>query len=261
MSALSEVQAHVRGALLTGDTATLLPLLKGGADAQKRLAIHQRHYATSLIRTLLDRFPATVWLVGAPLVTEAARTFVKRHPPGRPCIAEYGEGFPQFLAECPAAAHLHYLRDFAELERRFGQVAIEVDRPPLPITEIAAFEHERLADAVIELQPGLRFWHASWPVDELFKAYLADAAPDRFEMELGSVYLQVQGARGDVHIDRLSLGDFTFRTALVERRPLGQAFDHAAAVDPNLDASQAFVALLTEGLVLGLDWPQGAGIQ
>ena len=34
--------------------------------------IHQRHYATSLTRALVERFPATVWLVGSELVTRAA---------------------------------------------------------------------------------------------------------------------------------------------------------------------------------------------
>jgi putative DNA-binding protein len=261
MSRLADLQACVRHALLTGDAVTLEPLLTGGRDARKRLAIHQRHYATSLITVLQDRFPATVWLVGSVLVREAARRFVRLHPPVGPCIAEYGDEFPAHLAALPEAAPLQYLRDFAELERRVGQVAIEVDRPAVPITDVAAFHHETLTDALVDLQPGLRYWHASWPVDELFRTYLTDSAPDRFEMNLGSVYIEVRGARGDVCIDRLSLGDFTFRTALVAGRSLGQAINHSLEADRRFDPSQAFVTLLAEGFVTRIDVRQMTGVQ
>jgi hypothetical protein len=253
MLSLRELQADVRRAVISGDDATVAPLLVGGGDSRRRLAIHHRHYQASLVNALLEKFPATVWLTGSAFLAEAARQFVTAHPPDRPCIAEYGEEFPAFLAMLPSAAHLPYLRDFAELERRLGQVAIEVDRPPLPITEIAALDHETLADAFVELQAGLRYWHASWPVDDLLKAYLTDSAPGLFEMDPGSVYIEVRGARGDVRLDRLSLADFTFRTALFGLRSLGEAFDRSLQADPGFDPSEAFFTLLTDGLVLGID--------
>jgi hypothetical protein len=53
-----------------------------------------------------------------------------------------------------------------------------------------------LVDAVIRLESGLAFWRASWPVDELLKAYLTDLAPDRFDLRQETVYIEVRGARG-----------------------------------------------------------------
>ena len=253
MLSLRELQAIVRRAVVSGDDAAIASLLVGGGDSRRRLAIHHRHYQASLVNALLEKFPATVRLTGSAFLAEAARRFVAAHPPDRPCIAEYGEKFPAFLAAFPNAAHLPYLRDFAELEHRFGQVAIEVDRPPLPITEIAALDHKTLADAFVKVQAGLRYWHASWPVDELLKAYLTDSAPDLFEVHLDSVCIEVRGARGDVRLDRLSLADFTFRTALLGGRSLGEAVDRSIQSDPGFDPSQAFVTLLTDGLITGID--------
>ena len=89
-----------------GEAETVAPLLVGGNDPRKRLAIHHRHYETSLVTALLDRFPATIWLVGSTFVTETARQFVRRRPPSRPCIAEYGEEFPAFLSAILGAAEL-----------------------------------------------------------------------------------------------------------------------------------------------------------
>ena len=261
MLSLHELQAGVRRAVVSGDDATVAPLLVGGGESRRRLSIHHRHYHASLVDVLLEKFPATVWLTGSAFLAEAARQFVAAHPPDRPCMAEYGEKFPEFLAALPDAAHLPYLRDFAELERRFGQVAIEVDRPPLPVTEIAALDHETLAHALVEMQAGLRYWHAWWSVDELLKAYLTDSAPGVFEMNPGSVCIEVRGARGDVRLDRLSLADFTFRTALIGGRSLGDAVERSIQADSRFDPSQAFVTLLTDGLVTANDVRPVEGVQ
>jgi hypothetical protein len=261
MSALADLQGHVRHALLSGDLRLLQPVLAGSPDPARRLAIHQRHYQASLSAALIEKFPATVWLVGSVLMGDAARQFVRKHPPIRPCIAEYGDDFPAFLAGLPAAAHLPYLHDFAELERRFGQTAIDVLLPALSIADVAARGGDWLSDALVALQPGLRYWHASWPVDELFKIFLADSAPETCHIELGSVYLEVRGGRGEVNVMRLSLGEFTFRSGLRNGVRLCEAGDHSARIDPAFDPRQALLALVNDGLVTGIDVPSPVGVQ
>jgi hypothetical protein len=96
---------------------------------ERRLAIHQRHYAGSLTRALVERFPATVWLVGSDLVARAARAFVREHPE-KPCIAEYGEGFPSYLGAHAKTDALPYLAQFAEIEWHLGRLALATDDSP-----------------------------------------------------------------------------------------------------------------------------------
>jgi hypothetical protein len=249
----------MRRAILTGEDAAIEPLLVGGANPRSRLAIHRRHYEASLATALIEKFPATLWLTGSAFMTRAARQFVVACPPIRPCAAEYGDEFPAFLAALPGAAHLPYLRDFTELERRFAQAAIDIDLPPLSISDVAA-RGDVLSDAVVALQPGVRSWHASWPVDELLEAYLTDAAPERFEMERGSIYLEVRGSRGEVDVRRLSPGDFTFRTKVTAGTCLGHAVEHAGQLDPGFDPRRAFLTLVNEGLVTSIDLPAPARI-
>lgn len=242
----------MRRAVVSGDVAAVVPLLVGGATSRTRLAIHHRHYQTSLVRALTDRFPATVWLTGSAFLADAARQFVSAHPPDRPCIAEYGDEFPAFLSGLAAASELPYLRDFAELERRFGQAALEIDLPPLAIGAIAALDPIVLVDSTIALQPGVRYWHATWPVDDLFKAYLTNLVPDRFELHPESVNIEVHGARGNVRVHRLSAGDFTFRTALASRCSLGIAAERALDTDSGFDPGRALAALVADGLATAI---------
>jgi hypothetical protein len=252
---LREVQAGVRRAVVSGDPAGVAPLLVGGRDARRRLAVHSRHYHASLVQVVVDRYPATVWLVGVGLVTDAARTFVVAHPPTRPCLAEYGAGFPAFLSERPGAAALPYLRDFSELEWGVGAVAVEIDHRAAAMDLLAAMAPDTVADACLSLQPGARYISTSWSVDELMTLYLTESEPDRFVVTPGDIGLEVRGARGDVRISRLSRGDFAFRSALANGSPLGDAAERALAADDAFDPGRALVAAVAGGLVTGARTP------
>jgi hypothetical protein len=249
---LADVQRRVRQAVVTGDGAGIEPVLVGGRDALKRLAIHHRHYETSLVGALLGKFPATAWLVGTPFLSEAATRFVREHPPQAPCIAEYGRGFPSFLSTCPGADNLPYLHGFAELEWHLGHVAVAVSGPALTLEEHWELDVEALVDARFTLQAGLRYIQASWPVDELMKLYLTDTAPDQLSMEQAEVRIELRGARGEFHITRLEPGDFTFRTAVRDGRSLADAADRAIKSNAAFQPGVALAALVADGLVTAL---------
>jgi hypothetical protein len=257
--ALADLQAGIRQALLTGDASPLQPVLVGGRDGQRRLAIHQRHYAASLTTSLLDRFPATVWLLGSPFVTDAARQFVQEHPPTRPCIAEYGEEFPAFLATRPGAAGTPYVRQFAELEWHVGRLSLAVDLPSLTAPDLSAFDSATLTDATLTLQPGVHYMKADWAIDELMSLYLTDRAPDRFLLTPGHAWIELRGVRGELRLNRRGHADFEFRAALAAGNTLGDAAVSALEIDASFDAGRALLALLADGLVATAGVPQAEG--
>ena len=172
MLTLADIQAGIRDAVVNGNDAAVAPVLLGGAYPEHRLAIHRRHYMASLTRALVERFPATAWLVGSELVTHVAASFVREHPPSRPCIAEYGDGFPRYLGAHPSAESLPYLTQFAELEWHLGRLA--------------------LATEVIGL-------------------YLTDTAPAKYALRQEDVWLEIRGLRGELQMHRLTRGEFDGR--------------------------------------------------
>lgn len=250
MLPLADLQRRVRDAVVTGEDGALEPLLAGGPRGRARLAIHRRHYHASLAMALVERFPAASWLAGSPLVTDAARAFVAAHPPSRPCVAEYGETFPAFLASRPGAAGLPYLEAFAGLEWHLGRVSLAVTGPPLAWSDLQAVDPERLTDLRLALQPDLAYVHVPWNVDELMRAYLADAAPERFVLDARDVWLELRGARGALQLTRLARPVFAFRDSLHRGSPLADAVLAALEVDRAFDASGALAALMGDGLVM-----------
>ena len=187
MLTLADIQAGIRNALVDGNSAAVAPVLLGGTRPEHRLAIHQRHYVASLTRTLVDRFPATVWLVGSELVTHVATSFIRKHPPSRPCVAEYGEGFPRYLG---AAGSLPYLTQFAELEWHLGRLALATEE-----------------------SPNVQYIHLDWALDELIGVYLTDTAPDAYALRQEDVWLEIRGLRGELQMNRLSGEEFARRMA------------------------------------------------
>lgn len=174
---LAELQARVASSLVAGVTGPCGELLALGDSDVGRLAIHARHVHGSLARAIVDRFPATRWLAGSTLVNEAAAAFVRSDPPVRPCIAEYGDGFPAFLGRWPGAAHLPYLPQFATMDWHLGRLAIATDDLPV----------------VLRLD---------WSLDELMTFFLSGQAPDAYELRAETVWLELRGARGELSLER-----------------------------------------------------------
>jgi hypothetical protein len=252
MLSLAETQLWIRRAVVDGDAAGIPPQLIGGRDPRRRLAIHQRHYRSSLVAAIRTKFPATAWLLGMPFLDEAAKQFVRQQPPAAPCIAEYGEEFPRFLSTYLGGARVPYLCSFAELEWHLGQVAIAVDQPALALDAFSTVEINTLMDTSLMLQAGLRYLHASWPVDGLMKLYLTDTAPSEYPLAPADVWLEVRGARGEFQINRLNAAEFVFRKAVLDRQSIGNAAQRALDTNAEFDAGQAFTTLVNGGYVIAI---------
>lgn len=249
MPALVELQSQLRSAVTGGEPPGLASLLTGQGSPARRLAIHRRHYETSLINALLQKFPATAWLVGTPLLTNAALCFVRAHPPTAPCIAEYGQSFPEFLSMMPETARFPYVRSFSELEWHLGQIAVAIDQPAVALDDLASVDITQLPDLTLRLQPGLRYLKSDWPIDELMTVFLSDCAPDSFALTTTEFWLELRGSRGEFSLSRLPSHDFAFRASIAEGTTVATAAQTAIAVDSTFDIAAAFSTLFAAGLV------------
>lgn len=251
---LADLQADIATAVVEHAIPASASLLTGGDDPTQRFAIHSRHYTASLARSLVERFAATVWLAGSELVTQAAMEFVRQHPPKRPCIAEYGEEFPAYLASCGITT-LPYLGQFATLDWHLGRLAIAVDAAPLQT--LANCDPSRLADARLVLQPGTQYLALDWSLDELAKFFLAGEAPNQYTLRHEPVWLELRGCRGELWLNRLTKGEYAFRQAVVDGSTLECASELAAGADENFEPAVATLAILDAGLVSAVILAEG----
>jgi hypothetical protein len=250
MPLLVDVQATITQAMLTGDCGLAPPSLVGGYDPRARLGIHLRHYHASLQATLHDKFPATAWLLGSKLFNAAAAAYVREHPPQAPCIAEYGSGFPGFIALFEQAQSLPYLESFATLEWALGRASIAVNESPIKWNDLVAAGPALLLDAHLVLQPGLCYLRATHGIDVLMRLYLNDQEPETFAMSAEDAFIEVQGSRGTLRMTRLDTGTFAFRDALRDGDSVSDAAGRALETDEHFNAGRALRELVDAGLAL-----------
>jgi hypothetical protein len=249
---LAEIQSRIGNLVRSngGEFAELAPLLRGGLRPESRLAIHARHYEASLSTALLDKFPGCVWLLGTPVVENAARLYVRVRAPDRPCIAEYGADFPTFLATTGRVAEFPYIEAFAKLEWLVGKVSIAVAEPAVGWSALAAAGTDSLLDSALDFQSGTHYLRTPWGVDDLLRAYLGASAPERFVMESVDTRIEIRGVRGEFTLERLDAATFAFRTRLLAGDPIAVAAERALDIDPAMDVAADLRGLAATNMIV-----------
>ena len=141
-----------------------------------------------------------------------------------------------------------------------GRLSLAVDVPPVTLANVAAVDAALLADATVTLQPGVHYFHCDWSLDELISLYLADSAPDEFSLQHGDVWLEIHGARGTLHMNRLSRADYVFRAALAQGASLGAGAASALDIDETFDVGDALLSVVRDGLVISMDAEHVQGV-
>ncbi|WP_338606729.1 DNA-binding domain-containing protein [Pelagibacterium nitratireducens] len=101
------MSAQTRFAQAVQDPARALPqglTSKGGQNDPLRFAVYRNNVHVSLVTALTKGFPVVRALVGEEFFTAMARVFVGQTKPSSPMLFQYGENFPDFIAEFPPAA-------------------------------------------------------------------------------------------------------------------------------------------------------------
>jgi hypothetical protein len=249
MCSLADVQSRIAASLRGADAGMLGADIVGGSDPGARFEIHARHFQVSLAAALEAKFPGLLWLVGARLFASTARAYAKASPPRGPCIAEYGSLFPAFLAAQPQLAAFGFIEECGRLEWAVGQAAIAVARPVIGRDALAGLSPEALFGARLELQPGISYLAAEWPVDVLLRHFLDGDAPGRMELVSEPIDLEVSGAHGTFSISRIDRPARLFRAAVQRGETVGAALE---AIETPADAAAAFANLFDDGLVVGV---------
>jgi hypothetical protein len=219
--------------------------LSGEAEAgEDRLAIHRHHIASSLVKVLASTFPTVRALVGADFFGQAARAFVAVELPTQPVLAEYGAGFPGFVATYAPAAALPYLADVARLDWALNVAFHSPRRPCLTVADLAALPPEQLTTSSVILAPGTALVCSSHPIDLIWAASQPGASEEEVDLGRGPARLLVLRRPDDAGFLVLSAGEAAFVAALEEGRTVEEAAGAAFATDSVFDLSRSFGRLV-----------------
>ena len=155
--------------------------------AAARLRVHRHHVFDSLASALAATFPTVQALVGADFFRGLARAFVGQSPPGQPVLAEYGAGFPAFIAGHDAARDLPYLADVARLDWALNLAFHAPAGGRLTAADLAALPADRLPSLRLALAPGTALISSPYPLDRIWTASQPGAPADTVDLDGGGV--------------------------------------------------------------------------
>ncbi len=222
-----------------------------GAEPVKRYGVYRNNVATGLARALAARFPVSEKIVGEEFFTAMAREFVLANPPASPVLLHYGAGFADFAAGFAPAASLPYLADIVRLED--AQVKAYHARDVLPVDPkvLARIAPERMEGLVFIFHPAASVLRSAYPIVTIWSMNTG-------EMPLAPI---ADWCAEDALVTRPELSVLTrriapasaiFLLALMEGRPLGDAFAAALTADADFDLGRNLADLMRSGAVIDI---------
>lgn len=253
MSSLHDLQAAFRASILRGKDAPLVPYVMGsGLQPEQRLQIYRNNTFISLRAALEATFPVVRRLVGDGFFAAAARSFIREHPPTRPCLSEYGGAFPNFLAGYAPARPLSYLPDVARLEWALNEAYFAPDAEALRPETLAAIPAAEYPALRFTLHPSVRLVESRFPIDRVWQANQPDSDGEQLiDLAEGGCRLLVGRAGGDAVFQRISAAEAGVVTALGEGRTLAAAYEAATGHDPAFVPTAILHRLLSAGFLTG----------
>jgi hypothetical protein len=115
----------------------------------------------------------------------------------------------------------------------------------------------RAARLTFRLDPSLALLASPWPVDRIWRANQLESDPDTVvDLAAGGAWLEVRRVADEPGFRALDPATFAFRRALHDGRPLGEAAETAAGVEPTFDLALALHTLLGDGVLTGFAVPE-----
>lgn len=217
-----------------------------GNPAPKRFAVYQNNVTVSLGEALKASFPAVVALVGEAFFKQMALVFLRENPPKSPLIAEYGQGFPDFVAGFEPAKGLPFLSDVARVDRAWLDSFHAADATALDPAKLSEIDQEVLFEARFAFQPATRLVKSAFPVVDIWNAGRSGEAAAGLDPTKSQSALIV---RPDITVDVLALdpAQSAFFEALVASDSLGEAAEKAMSISNEFDLAGALGMLISSG--------------
>lgn len=225
-----------------------------GADPLRRFNVYRNNVVVSLIDALATTFPVTRELVGDDFFRAMARIHVAQSPPQSRLLAEYGAGFPDFIAGFEPAQSLPYLADVARLEHLRVVAYHAADAVALGAGAFRPLlaTPECLLELRFALHPACRWLASAHPVFSIWAAHQGVLALPDVDLAKAESVLVVR-PEFEVRVSALPPGSVTFLDALSGGATLAEAAVLAADASAAFDLPHQLAGLIEQGLVIRLD--------
>lgn len=222
-----------------------------GLPSQRRFAIYRNNVVVGLIEALRASFPATCSIVGEEFFRAVARAYVLLKPPISPILFQYGNRFPDFIAEFEPAGALPYLADVARIERACTEAYHAPEQQALTADALAGLPSNQISGLRPMLHPSLRIVRSQFPSVSIWRMNVGDGVPAPVDVESGGEDALIMRPDRSVDVHSLPPGVASFVGSLAEGDTLMSATEAALNESCSFELSPNLAALITAGVFVG----------
>lgn len=232
----------VDGALPPGLTA------QAPDEAARRFAVYRNNVAVSLAEALSRRFPVIERLVGTDFFRAMSQVYLQSHRPKSPVLHEWGDGFPDFLADFAPLAAYPYMADVARIEVARGRAYHAADTAPIaPDCLLAAASDP--GTARLGLHPSVQVLRLDHPAASIWAANQPGANTKSLATSGPELALILRNTAFEVPVSVLASGDASLIANLQQGRALLEAAECAAEAEPEHDPQPILIRLMQAGVI------------
>ena len=216
-----------------------------------RLGIFRNNSLVTHTSVLASMFPVVRRLVDPSFFAYLAHEFLRKNPPTHPCLSQFGNSFPAFVATFPPVMRIVYLEDVARLEWAVSRVESGPAPQSMSLNQFAS----RLGDpalARLRLDSNVRLIASEYPIDRIWQTNKFDIDVETVNLQGRAAYLEVRGGRTAI-LRRLDKSEWIFRSLIATGDPIGVSIETTLQLDPSFDLAGAIARLFAEGVVASCD--------
>lgn len=225
-----------------------------GLFATPAFAVYRNTWRKALVDALGDAYPVVAALIGPDAFQAIALQFIGKRAAPSPILANWGQGFADFIVAHDLNKDVPYLADVARLERLATEAHLSADANSLDPAQFIDFL-EALGDDDVALHPAARFAWFETPAVTIWEAHQRPGQLDSFAPDWvaeGALVTRPEGAVVITRIDRetylllagIQAGDALLTAA--ETATKASQFSDINAILVLLAKSGAFVNLAQE---------------
>lgn len=170
--------------------------------AAEGIAIYRGSIVGKLNHTLQAIYPVCYRLVGEAFFEATASTYLHCYPPTSPDLGDYGEKFPEFLADFEPATKLPYLPDVARLEWHWHRIFNGEDTTQLDFQALANIPQTKWGELIFYLPKASVLLESIYPIHRIWQVNQPDYEGDEsVNLEEGGIKIFLQRQDYEMRLD------------------------------------------------------------
>jgi hypothetical protein len=214
------------------------------------IAIYRDSIVSKLSSTLQAIYPVCYRLVGKIFFEATARTYVHRYPATSPDLGDYGEDFPEFLADFKPAASLSYLPDVARLEWHWHRIFNGENTTVLDFKALANIPQTKWDALVFHLPKTSVLLESIYPIHRIWQTNQPDYEGDEsVNLDEGGVKIFLWRQNHEMRIDLPTLEEWQLLKAFQSQHSFALICEQLANSEPTFDVSALFTQFVQRGWI------------